>query len=447
LNALKNSFSPVGRPPGCPVFLQAVLHRLLHPGSPVRLACCLVTIFFSLCWSPALFGQVTIDSNATHIIAPADTTTRTREKDIVDVVRQLFRLNPSTKSDVIKPGDKPVISALPAVGYTLQTKFAAIIAGNIAFFTKNVPQAKLSVVNAMVTYTQNKQFTIPIFFNVWLKGDQYYLLGDWRYMKYPQSSFGLGSDTHLETENPMNYKYIRFYQYFLRKVTPNFSAGLGYAYDYHWDISQKGPADGSISDFTRYGPAIRTTSAGPAAMFLYDTRNNPINPLHGLAASLVLRTNIRDMGSNTNWQSATIDIRKYIHFPAGSRNVLAFWNYDWLILHGKPPYLDLPSNGWDNFNNTGRGFIQGRYRGNKMVYLESEYRFQLTSNGLLGGVLFVNAETFSGSESNNLQSIQPAAGFGLRIKLNKKSKTNICIDYGFGTEGMKGLFVNVGEVF
>jgi hypothetical protein len=46
-----------------------------------------------------------------------------------------------------------------------------------------------------------------------------------------------------------------------------------------------------------------------------------------------------------------------------------------------------------------------------------------------------------------LQGIQPGYGPGLRIKLNTISKTNISIDYGFGREGSRGLFIDVGEIF
>jgi hypothetical protein len=107
----------------------------------------------------------------------------------------------------------------------------------------------------------------------------------------------------------------------------------------------------------------------------------------------------------------------------------------------------LPSTGWDDFYNTGRGYIQGRYRGRNMVYLESEYRFGITKNGLLGGVVFANAESFSKVLSKQLDLIAPAYGAGLRIKLNKFSGANLCIDYGFGIEGSKGISVNLGEVF
>jgi hypothetical protein len=82
-----------------------------------------------------------------------------------------------------------------------------------------------------------------------------------------------------------------------------------------------------------------------------------------------------------------------------------------------------------------------------MLYLETEYRFNLTPNGLLGGVVFANAQSFSKELSKQLSVIAPGAGVGLRIKLNKFSGANLCIDYGFGIEGSKGLSVNLGEVF
>jgi hypothetical protein len=116
-------------------------------------------------------------------------------------------------------------------------------------------------------------------------------------------------------------------------------------------------------------------------------------------------------------------------------------------LNGNPPYLDLPSTGWDTYSNTGRGYIQGRYRSKNMVYLETEYRFKISKNGLFGGVIFANVQSFSDWPSNSFQSIAPAAGIGLRTKFNKYSRTNIAIDYGFGQNGSQGIFVNLGEVF
>ncbi|MFX8681218.1 hypothetical protein ABTM69_21425, partial [Acinetobacter baumannii] len=70
-----------------------------------------------------------------------------------------------------------------------------------------------------------------------------------------------------------------------------------------------------------------------------------------------------------------IDARKYITFPRRSKNTLALWSYNWLTVDGTPPYLLLPSTGWDDQYNTGRGYIQSRFRGKQMVYFETEYRY------------------------------------------------------------------------
>ena len=82
-----------------------------------------------------------------------------------------------------------------------------------------------------------------------------------------------------------------------------------------------------------------------------------------------------------------------------------------------------------------------------MLYLESEYRFGITGNGLLGGVVFANAQSFTEPGANRFTYVQPGYGLGLRVSLNKFSRTNLCIDYGWGTHGSRGFFVNLGEVF
>ena len=74
-----------------------------------------------------------------QLAADSVKTPRHAEKDIVDYFRKWFGYMPSQKADSISPGDKPVISYLPAAGYTLQTRLAAILTGNVAFFTSNKP--------------------------------------------------------------------------------------------------------------------------------------------------------------------------------------------------------------------------------------------------------------------------------------------------------------------
>ena len=365
------------------------------------------------------------------------------QTDLSDVIHQLFHTKTSAQPDSVTT--KPEISVVPAIGYTLVSKFAVVLSGNIAFRTG--PQSRISTIVASASYTQNKQFIMPVLSSIWTKNNKFNFVGDMRYYQYPQSTYGLGSSSSIKNEDPMDFTFARFYETALRHVTGNWYAGLGYAIDTYWNVSQTGVNSGSQTDYTRYGTFSHSVSSGLTLNLLHDSRDNSLNPAKGWYGSVQYRDNVEFLGSSQGWQSLIIDLRKYIRFPANSDNVLALWSYDWFILSGKPSYLNLPSTSWDPNSATGRGYIQGRFRGAQMVYAESEYRFKITNNGLLGGVVFANAQSLSAQQGTRLQAIQPAFGPGLRLKLNKTSRTNVAVDYGFGREGSRGLFIDVGEIF
>ncbi|MEP6610971.1 MAG: BamA/TamA family outer membrane protein [Mucilaginibacter sp.] len=366
-----------------------------------------------------------------------------KQEDIGDVLSKLFHSKPAPVVDSIT--SKPEISIAPAIGYTLLSKFALVLSGNAIF--KTAPQSRISTIIASTSYTQNKQFTLPIQTNIWSKDNMYNFVGEYQYFKYPQSTYGLGSSSNIKNEDPMDYSFFKFYQTAMRHVAGDFYAGFGFIIDTHWNISDKGPINGAPNEYESYGKASHTIASGLTFNMVLDSRDNAINPFKGGYAALQYRDNYEFFGSTTPWRSLILDVRKYFRFPENSDNVLAFWNYDWLILSGKPGYLDLPSTQWDGNTATGRGYIQGRFRGAQMVYAEAEYRFKITRNGLLGGVLFINGESFSAGPGTSLQRIQPGYGPGLRLKLNKTSNTNITIDYGFGRQGSNGLFIDIGEAF
>ncbi|MES2266503.1 MAG: BamA/TamA family outer membrane protein [Bacteroidota bacterium] len=381
--------------------------------------------------------------NDTLVVSKQDTSA---QRDLYDVIKSIFNKKGAVANKgTTVIGTKPVFSVLPAVGYTLQTKLAVTLSGNVAF--RIAGNSRISTISSNSAYTQNKQIIIPVQSNIWTAGDRFNFIGDFKYYKYPQSTFGLGTDSKAANENPMDYTLVRFYETILTRIVGNLYAGAGFIYDRHYNISEQGNPDGSVSDYARYMPGQSSTSAGITLNALMDMRDNSINPTRGFYAGVQFRNNKSFLGSTSPWTSLVIDVRKYYRFPASSHNVIAFWSYNWLVLNGKPPYLDLPANTWDQYNGTGRGYIQGRFRGAQMVYAESEYRYRITKDGLLGGVAFLNAESFSGAPGTALQKVQPGYGAGLRIKLNKVSKTNIAVDYGFGNQGSKGVFVTVGEIF
>jgi hypothetical protein len=388
------------------------------------------------------------------------------QEDIVDIYRKYFRKSKEKKDSVICVKADSMIcrdslankkrkvhtSFLPGAGYTLQTRFAVALAANAAFYTDNSEKANLSVVNMYFAYTQNHQIILPLQSNIWTKGNKLNLLGDWRYYQYPQPTFGLGGHTNPSDADNMTYSYFTFHQIVAKHLMEAFYVGIGYNMDLHWGISEQGYADGHESDYQKYNKITgysptSSFSSGPSLNLLYDNRRNPIYPLTGIYANLVFRQNMVVLGSNQNWQAVMLDVRKYIKVPGYKNSVLALWGYSWLTMGGNPAYLDLPSTAWDTYSNIGRGYIQSRYRGPGLLYAEAEYRFVLTENGLLGGVVFANAQSVSEWPGLKFEVIAPGVGLGIRVKVNKHSNTNFALDYGFGADGSNGIFVNLGEVF
>lgn len=365
------------------------------------------------------------------------------QKDLADIYRKVF--SDFFHGKVNSKPDKVHITAAPAAGFTLQTRFAAAFAMNFAFRNGNPGETNLSVIDLITAYTQNKQFMITMPSNIWAKRNKYNFIGDFRFYKYPQLTYGLGGNTSLKLSSLMDYYFLRLNEAALKPLGHDFYAGLGYGLDYHFNVKETANPAIRSSDYQSYGDGTSVMSTGPSFHFVHDERRNPINPLPGTYLSAVYRSNLKALGSTRNWQSLVIDARKYIRMP-GRNNTLAFWTYEWFTF-GKAPYLDLPSTAWDMYSNLGRGYIQSRLRGKNLVYLESEYRFSLMKNGLIGAVVFTNAQVVSDWPDNLFRTLWPAVGGGLRIKLNKNSNTNVAIDYAFGLEGSHGFFVNLGEVF
>ena len=366
--------------------------------------------------------------------------------DILDVLG-MKRLSGEVDS-VGQRSMRPRATVIPFLGYTLQTRLAGIIAGNVAFYTDKDEYTNQSAISISGSYSQNRQIVAPLLSNIWSKRNKWNFLGNWRYYKYPEKTFGLGGHTSPYNPTKLDYSYILFREAVLRHVSNSaFYTGLGYNLSYHTHIDQFPAVPGQVTDFDKYGYKTSSKSSGLSYHGLFDNRGNTINPQKGSYASLAYYQYAKFMGSDNYWEAAILDMRKYFNIGR-SKNVLAFWSYNWITFGGKTPYLDLPSTGWDAYSNIGRGYIQSRLRGKNLLYLEAEYRFKITRNGLLGGVLFSNAQSVSDwGPGNKFTNVYPAVGTGLRIKIAKYSGTNLSIDYGFGLNNSRGLFINLGEIF
>jgi len=396
---------------------------------------------FFICWvffntSALLFAQVP-DS----LLNKKSKTPDFPEMDLFDLGDRI------TGRPYKRGSTKPqTITVLPSFNYSQHTSWAFGALSNISFHLGTSKKTNLSVFNLFALYTLNKQIILMVKPGIWSNDNLFNIVGDWRFYKYPSYTYGLGPETTKADKQLIEFSYFRFYQLVYRKLMPGLYAGGGYNLDYRYDIEQKAGLE--TTDFKTYDGLSKTNSSGFVLSTLYDTRLNQINPIPGAHyVNLAYRNNIKSLGSTYDWQQIILDARKYIAFPSNSVNILAFWSYNSLTFGGKVPYLDLPASSMDTYDNQGRGYIQGRFRSNRLLSFETEYRFKLTRNRLLGGVVFSNMQAVDDPKTKKFNSVFPAAGFGLRIKLDKRSNTNAAIDYSFGINGERGFSFNLGEVF
>lgn len=406
------------------------------------------TTFTLLCLLPcALFAQNASDviAPANKKIVPADTA---RQTDLIDIAKDLFHFKTPRKDQ--QNGKRVFFSILPIGASVPGGSGRALITSTTAGMYLG-PRKTTNLSSASFTpyWNLGSRFGLPLRTSIWLPENTWTIQGDTRFLVYPQYTWGLGTSHGTDDKVLADYNYIRFYQSALKKIRPYLFVGGGYNLDYQFNIKSDDP-NVDLQKFTgyQYGTSGNSFSSGVNFSVLYDTRNNSINPLPGAYANLVYRVNPTFLGSNDTWTSLYLDVRKYIALNKTKpyqQNTLAFWSYLWTVFNGKTPYLNLPSIGWDPYNRSGRGIDQNRYRGRSLLYIESEYRRDITDNGLLGFVVFANANSVSGSGSF-ISSWHPAVGTGLRIKFNKGSNTNIGIDYGV-SKGYNSIMFGLGEAF
>jgi len=372
------------------------------------------------------------------------------------------------------------IIPLPAVAYNPTSGLMIGVAPGSNWFMGDASNTSISSGLGTVIYTTNKQWILTAKTNVFLSGDQWNLLGDIRYFITSQPTYGLGTGPNsnkvagsgleledgtfskpIETNQMMEFNFFRFHETVLKRHhSTRFFYGLGYHLDIHskiednlLDESSEPPVYTSHFLYQKNnGMALdKYTTSGVSFNLLYDSRDNSVNPYSGRYAFVNLRVNPTFLGSDKSSSILWMEYRDYIHFDKKRpRHLLGFWTYGWFVTSGTVPYLDLPSVGWDQFGRSGRAYTQGRFRGEDLWYGETEYRFPLQKNKeTFGGVVFANVTSASnrGNDISLFDYLNYAAGAGLRIMINKKSRANLNIDYAIGQYGHHGFYFGLNEVF
>ncbi len=394
-----------------------------------------------------------------------------REMDISDIIRKWRK-----QELVVTTPKKNSLILIPSVSSNPATSLAFGIAGQYAFVGKE-PESLYSAINGSMTYTLKNQFLFQVKNNIYLKNNRLFLSGDWRIYLFSQPTYGLGTTapeggaldyqfnlnstefTFDSLTQPMEFNHYRFHQTISWSVREYFYLGFGYhldlmdnIHDIKLDTISANPLYTShylYSEFYDFNTENYLIS-GLSFNVTYDSRDNMVNPYKGIYANLNYRINPEFLGSRHTANLTTLEFRSYHNLSENTpRHLLAFWVMGSFSDKGKIPYLILPALAYDQRGRAGRGYTQGRYRGNNLVYTEAEYRFPISQcTSVLGGVVFANITTASNpfSEEKLFEAVAPGYGFGLRVKVDKQSRTNLQVDFGFGKQS-GGIYFGASETF
>lgn len=367
---------------------------------------------------------------------------------------------------VIKPKKNNFFLIIPIIGSQPATGFSYGFVTQYTFKGKKVDD-KYSSINLGATYTEKKQMLINAKNSVMLNNNKMFLSGDWRFYIFSQSNYGLGTDiippkyrnTDFDLndiEEPMSYNYFKFHQTVSLEVKNNYYVGAGIHLDWYTTITDKNldVANGKYTNHYNYNKKYNFNSNeyvvnGLSLNLLYDSRDNQINTNRGMFANINYRIN---PAFNQSQDVSTVLFGEYRYFlplsKYNSQHVFSLWAISQFVTTGNVPYLNLPSIGWDQRSRSGKGYTQGLFRGQKLVYFETEYRFPISCNQLVSGTIFANFTSTSDKdrEIRLFQYIQPAVGLGLRILIDKATRTNLVLNYAWGRNS-DAFYLNAGESF
>ena len=367
---------------------------------------------------------------------------------------------------VLKPVKNSFFLIIPVIGSQPATGFSYGFVTQYTFKGKKVDD-KYSSINLGATYTEKKQLLINVKNSVMIKNNKIFLSGDWRFYIFSQANYGLGSDIipRLSEDKdfdlkalkePMDYNYLKFHQTASWEFKNNYYAGAGVHLDWYTTITDNNLdiANGQLTNHYNYSKKYDFDDNeyfvnGVSLNLLYDSRDNQINTNKGMFANINYRFN---PAISTNQYASNVLFMEYRYFlPLSKYNkqhVFGFWATGQFVTSGRVPYLNLPSIGWDQRSRSGKGYVQGLLRGQRLVYLETEYRFPISCNNLISGTVFGNLTSASDKDRDIklFQYFQPAVGVGLRILIDKATRTNLIMNYAWGRHS-KAFYLNAGETF
>lgn len=275
-------------------------------------------------------------------------------------------------------------------------------------------------------YTTNNSYFISFFNRFFLKEDKwritlYGVTGDNNSQFFMENSEGSGFYDY-GTETTVISSLVQ------RKISQGFYLGLGYSYSNYYTVYEDDVQ-----------PPNRTITNGLEFSGLFDTRNAIYYPTQGVKAKLNWLTYQEWFGNDVSANKIKSEYNQYFSTHEG-RDVIAA-RISGIFGLGDIAFEQQVTIGGKDI----RGYSQGQFRGDGMMAVQGEYRYNFHPKmGLVG---FAGLATIYGSETKSFDwDLYPGAGLGYRYKAFADVNFNIGLDAALGKDDW-GIYFRIGEAF
>lgn len=343
----------------------------------------------------------------------------------------IFCNNVFSEEETGEKKDGLSLFAVPIFAYTTDTGTLGGFAGMKSYRVKD---SKTSNVQAIIEYSEKKQFVAGVKWEHNFKNDDRLLI-ETKYSKFPTIFFGIGN----KTKSNVNENYTP--EFFEGKISYDKSIATNLKIKtlvYIENLATVGyDHNGMI-----IGPEIKWNKgrldAGPGVGIVWDSRDNTLSTKTGTLMQLEYWGIMwQNKGSSFNLINA--EFKKFIN---PRPNFVLGYMAQFRDVSGTVPfYLLNDLGGSDRL----RGYEQYRFLGKKSVLLQHDIRFPIW--GPIGGTVF----GATGQVANETEDVLKGRfhigyGGGMRFFINREENLVIRFDYAAGSD-TKGYYITFGEAF
>jgi len=377
----------------------------------------LLLLFLSFCFST--------------VFAQTDTITKKKVATETDSLSKFDSFNKKAEA-FFKVFPVPIYTHTPEAGNIIGlAKF------NVLNLSKTDTISKPSKLSEVVSMSSNGRINASVSTELVFKENKRVVVAFINYQKQPDYIFGIGNDVKKEDIEEVQLERIKFFATYMFLVKKNFYVGVPINYANYFNIRTE-PDSFLIQD--NVTGVNGGTSVGTGIAAAYDTRENRYNPQQGMFITAYAVAQPKFLGSSFQYNLYQLDVRKY--FNPWSNHVIAM-QATTSNTTGDTPFYELSMLGSDSQM---RGYYKGAYRDNVLVDSQIEYRAPIWNIfGVAGWI--GTGRVASNYKDLSLNGWKFNYGAGLRIRVDTEHNTNLRIDYGFGPNGVSGVYFAFAEAF